>query len=74
MVQPLITRSVCHTLFTIVMYGGVFIFLFPYLSGKASTLALFVLGAAVSILAGACRCYFTEGGCADGHHPRQRIP
>jgi hypothetical protein len=74
MAQSLVTRSFIHTLLTILMYTGVFIFLFPYLTGKASTPTLFLAGTALTILSGIARCAFTEDGCAANRQARQHLP
>ena len=43
------------------MYGGVAIFLLPYVIEKAATApVLMLLGAIIAVVCGLLRCYFTE--------------
>jgi len=49
---------------TILMYGGVLVFLIPYFRGTITTSIIFlILGAGFTVLCGLLRCYLTEGDC-----------
>jgi hypothetical protein len=51
---------------TILLYAGVAIFLWPYLTGHISTGILFLIGGAgLTIVCGLLRCYLTEGDCSE---------
>lgn len=57
-------RRALRTLLTILMYAGVAIFLFPYLTGRITAGILFmIIGAGVAVSCGLLRCYLTEGDC-----------
>ena len=62
------------TILNILMYAGVALFLFPYISGHLSSGALFlILGASLAVLSGLSRAFFTEGDCDLRVHT-QKIP
>lgn len=49
---------------TILMYAGVVIFLFPYVTGRFTTgIFYMILGAGMTVVCGLLRCYLTEGDC-----------
>ena len=55
-------RQTARTLLTILMYGGVAVFLLPYIVNRASiATTLMLVGAIVAVVCGMLRCYFTEG-------------
>jgi hypothetical protein len=55
-------RQTARTLLTVLMYGGVGVFLLPYIVDRASiATTLMLLGAIVAVVCGLLRCYFTEG-------------
>ena len=57
-------RSTVRAVLTILMYAGVVIFIFPYLSGKIMAgIWLMILGALMAVVCGLLRCYLTEGDC-----------
>ena len=59
-------RPALRVLLTILMYAGVVVFLYPYISGHLYTEVLvLILGGAVTVVAGLCRCLLTEGDCRD---------
>lgn len=58
------SRKSLRMILTILMYAGVVIFIFPYLSGKIMAgIWLMVLGALMAVVCGLLRCYLTEGDC-----------
>jgi hypothetical protein len=55
-------KQTARALLTILMYGGVAIFLLPYVVNKASiATTLMLVGAIIAVVCGMLRCYFTEG-------------
>jgi hypothetical protein len=55
-------RYIC----TALIYVGVAIFLWPYLTGHISTgLVFLIAGLGLAVFFGLLRCYFTEGDCPD---------
>ena len=62
------------TVLNILMYSGVALFLYPYLSGHLSSGSLFlILGATIAVASGFSRAFFTEGDCDLRVHT-QKIP
>jgi len=60
------TRCTLRSIFTVLLYAGVAVFLFPYLTGHFSNAILFlVAGIGLAVACGVLRCYFTEGDCPD---------
>jgi hypothetical protein len=58
------TRRAVRTMLTILMYAGVVVFLFPYVTGKLTTGIVFlIVGAGTAVVCGLLRCYLTEGDC-----------
>ena len=58
-----------RVLLTILMYAGVVVFLFPYVTGRITTGILFmILGAGLTVVCGLLRCYLTEGDCGRVPH------
>jgi hypothetical protein len=75
MSQPLLSKPACRIALTILMYAGVLLFLFPYLSGRVFTGVVFVItGAALAVVAGLARCFLTDGDCTERDSIKQRIP
>ena len=63
-------RSGIRMLLTLLMYVGVCLFLFPYVSGHASYGLIFLfLGAVVTVSSGLLRCYLVDGDC-EAHRAR----
>jgi len=66
-------HSVAHLriILTILMYAGIALFLFPYITGAITQGVLFMIfGAAMAVGCGLLRCYLTEGDCR--HHESGR--
>jgi hypothetical protein len=58
-------KNTMRTVLTILMYMGVAIFLFPYISGGITSGVLFmIIGAGLAVGCGLLRCYLTEGDCS----------
>jgi hypothetical protein len=58
------TRRALRILLTILMYAGIVVFLFPYVTGKLTTGIVFlIIGAGTAVVCGLLRCYLTEGDC-----------
>ncbi len=62
------SKCTLRTVFTILMYAGVALFLIPYITGRVVTQAIVLLvGASSAVIFGLLRCYCTEGDCAEKH-------
>jgi hypothetical protein len=60
------SRCMLRRIFTILVYAGVAMFLYPYVTGRLSSGLIFlVAGIAVAVLAGILRCVCVEGDCAE---------
>jgi hypothetical protein len=60
------SRCTLRYLFTVLLYAGVAIFLWPYFTGRIATGIFFLVGGAgLTILCGILRCCLVEGDCAD---------
>jgi len=60
------SRCTLRYLLTVLLYAGVAIFLWPYLTGHIFTGVLFLIGGAgLTVVAGLLRCCLTEGDCPD---------
>ena len=60
------TRCTLRNIFTILLYAGVAVFLYPYFTGHFGHVILFlVAGIGLAVLCGVLRCYFEEGDCTD---------
>lgn len=60
------SRCTLRNIFTVLLYAGVGIFLFPYLTGHFSDAVLFlVAGIGLAVLCGILRCCYTEGDCSE---------
>lgn len=80
------SRCTLRNIFTVLLYAGVGIFLFPYLTGHFSNAVLFlVAGIGLAVLCGILRCSYEEGDCtereylaskalADSKHPSAPKP
>jgi hypothetical protein len=59
-----VTKSITRIVLTILMYAGVIVFLFPYVTGRLTTgIPFMIAGAGAAVLFGMLRCYLTEGDC-----------
>jgi hypothetical protein len=57
-------KKLMRLMLTILMYAGVLIFLFPYVTGRFTTgITFMILGAGMTVVCGLLRCYLTEGDC-----------
>ena len=60
------SRCTLRNIFTVLLYAGVGIFLFPYLTGHFSNAVLFlVAGIGLAVLCGILRCSYAEGDCTE---------
>jgi hypothetical protein len=58
------TRRALRIMLTILMYAGIVVFLFPYVTGRLTTGIIFlIVGAGAAVVCGLLRCYLTEGDC-----------
>jgi hypothetical protein len=63
------SKCTLRTVFTILMYAGVVVFLVPYITGRVVSGGLILLaGAGSAVIFGLLRCYCTEGDCNEKHH------
>lgn len=57
-------KQAMRIVLTILMYAGVVIFIFPYLTGRLTTgIVYMIVGAGMAVVCGLLRCYLTEGDC-----------
>ncbi len=62
------SRPATRILLTFLMYFGVVIFLFPYVTGRLSMGVAFLIGgASLTVISGMCRCLLTDGDCQERH-------
>jgi hypothetical protein len=60
------SRCTLRYIFTALLYAGVGIFLFPYITGHLGDAVLYlVAGIGLAVVSGVLRCCFTEGDCPD---------
>jgi hypothetical protein len=60
------SRCTLRNIFTVLIYAGVALFLYPYFTGRLSSGIIFlVAGLGLAILCSVVRCYLTEGDCSD---------
>jgi hypothetical protein len=60
------SRCTLRNIFTVLLYAGVGIFLFPYLTGHFSNAVLFLAaGIGLAVLCGILRCCYAEGDCTE---------
>ena len=60
------SRCTVRRVFTVLIYAGVAMFLYPYLTGRLSSgLFFLVAGIGIAVLAGILRCVCVEGDCAE---------
>jgi hypothetical protein len=58
------SRCTLRNIFTILLYVGVGVFLFPYLTGHLGHALIYLLiGIGVAVVCGILRCLFMEGDC-----------
>jgi hypothetical protein len=60
------SKCTLRSIFTVLIYAGVVIFLFPYFIGRLTNVGFFVLaGLGLAVVCGVLRCCCTEGDCID---------
>jgi hypothetical protein len=60
------SRCTLRRIFTVLIYAGVAMFLYPYLTGRLSSGIVFlVAGIGIAVLAGILRCVCVEGDCIE---------
>ncbi|MGD0796824.1 MAG: hypothetical protein ABR910_03785 [Acidobacteriaceae bacterium] len=60
------SRCTLRYIFTILIYAGVAIFLWPYFTGHISTGLIFLVGGiGLAVLSGILRCCLMEGDCTE---------
>jgi hypothetical protein len=60
------SRCTLRYIFTVLIYAGVAIFLYPYVTGRLSSGAIYlVAGIGLAVLCGILRCACVEGDCPD---------
>lgn len=79
------SRCTLRNIFTVLIYAGVALFLYPYLTGRLSSGLIFLVGGiGLAVVCGVLRCVCIEGDCADReydaakhateHHPKSTHP
>ncbi len=67
------SKCTLRSIFTVLIYAGVVVFLFPYLIGRLTNVGFFVLvGLGLAVVCGILRCCYAEGDvgdCATGPTP-----
>jgi hypothetical protein len=65
------SRCTLRNIFTVLIYAGVAVFLYPYLTGRFSHALLYlVAGIGLAVVCGILRCACIEGDCADRIPPK----
>src|SRR5579883_834759 len=60
------SRCTLRRIFTVLVYAGVAMFLYPYVTGRLSSGLIFLVGGiGIAVLAGVLRCVCIEGDCAE---------
>ncbi len=60
------SQCTLRRIFTVLLYAGVGVFLYPYLTGHFSNAVLFlVAGIGLAVLCGVLRCCLAEGDCTE---------
>jgi hypothetical protein len=69
------SRCTLRNIFTVLLYAGVGIFLFPYFTGNFSNAVLFLAaGIALAVLCGILRCSYAEGDCTEREYLASKAP
>jgi hypothetical protein len=72
------SRCTLRNIFTVLIYAGVAVFLYPYLTGRFTSATLYlVIGIGLAVLCGILRCVCVEGDCPDRiaqHSPNSDKP
>lgn len=68
------SRCTLRNIFTVLLYAGVGIFLFPYLTGHFSNAVIFlVAGIGLAVLCGILRCSYEEGDCTEREYLASKV-
>lgn len=60
------SRCTLRNIFTVLLYAGVGVFLFPYLTGHLGHALMYLLiGIGIAVIFGILRCCCVEGECTD---------
>jgi len=60
------SRCTLRNIFTVLIYAGVAVFLYPYVTGHLSNALIYlVAGIGLAVLCGILRCACIEGDCPD---------
>jgi hypothetical protein len=60
------SRCTLRNIFTVLIYAGVALFLYPYITGRLSSgIFYLVAGIGLAVLCGILRCVCIEGDCPD---------
>jgi len=60
------SRCTLRNIFTVLLYAGVGVFLFPYLTGHLGHALMYLLiGIGIAVVCGILRCCFMEGDCTE---------
>ncbi len=70
------SKCTLRSIFTILVYAGVVVFLFPYLIGRLTHVEFFVfIGLGLAVVFGILRCCCTDEECAhDPHAAKPTLP
>ena len=70
------SRCTLRSIFTVLLYAGVGIFLYPYITGHFTNGIFFlVAGIGLAVLCGILRCGCAEGDCTERHYiPPEAAP
>jgi len=69
------SKCTLRSIFTVLTYAGVVIFLFPYFLGRLTNVEIYIaVGLGLAVVCGILRCCCTEGDCiepvpSDPTHP-----
>jgi len=60
------SRCTLRNIITVLLYAGVGLFLFPYLTGHLGHALMYLLiGIGITVVCGVLRCCFLEGDCTE---------
>ena len=69
------SRCTLRNIFTVLIYAGVAIFLYPYVTGHLSNALIFLVsGFGLAVRCGILRCACIEGDCPDPIPPKPGSP
>jgi hypothetical protein len=68
------SRCTLRYIFTVLLYFGVAIFLYPYFTGRLSSGIFFLVGGlGLAVLCGILRCCYTEGDCTEREYAAHKV-